>query len=124
MKLTLGSILIALAVAVPALAAKPPPGWTVAKAEAQINTKVRLPWCRAIPSYPRTGPCPGPAPAASDVVSGPFTPPNLRCMGSKPGARPSLYVRFVCEWHTVNDFGRGRVEVFVTGPSTFRWRSA
>lgn len=98
------------------------PAWTLTKAAAQVKAKVRVPWCRVYAGYPNVSTdCDGMRPL-TDKARAAFAPAIVTCTGS--GARVGQrYRTFVCAWAGNNDIARGRVQVTVTGPATFRWRS-
>jgi hypothetical protein len=97
-------------------AAKPPPTagsyyWTESHAEDVVVTKVRIPYCNLYPADPQCRVLP-----AQTVVSA-----QCRGLDEKPGT--FTFSRFTCDILAgVGGRFRGRIAVWPTGSTTFRWQ--
>jgi hypothetical protein len=83
--------------------------WTESFAEDMVIRKVRIPHCNVYPDDPNCR------------LGGSFSVISAECRGldEKPGT--FTYSRFTCEIVLFNRTARGRIAVWPTGPTTFRW---
>jgi|SRR5581483_9138167 len=94
--------------------------WSQSKAEALVAAKVHIPMCQ-IDRY-ATGPtCNNPKPHQPGFAVGSAT-----CEGADERGSSFAYARFSCAITVVDGYGRaiakGRILVYPSGPTLFRWK--
>jgi hypothetical protein len=102
----------ALALAGTASAATPKKWyWSETQAEALVVKKVRVPYCRVFPDSPT---CPG------DRVL--MYLESADCVGADELGSSFKFNRFRCQVVINYGYAKGRIAVYVTGPTTLRWK--
>jgi hypothetical protein len=85
--------------------------WSETQAEALVVKKVRVPYCRVFPDSPT---CPG------DRVL--MYLESADCVGADELGSSFKFNRFRCQVVINYGYAKGRIAVYVTGPTTLRWK--
>lgn len=122
-KLALVSAIVAALAISPAAEATGPVtkwSWTASQAERLVLQKVRIPFCRVFPNENDCAngrPIPG-----SHGTRGGYRVASASCVGTDEIGSSFRFPRFSCEVVTAQYPRQGHIAVYVTGPTTFRWK--